>query len=258
MSAADIPAFLPFTRPTVDEETITEVSAVMRSGWLTRNGPKVQAFEAALTDYFGGRPVPSFDSGTCTMEIGFAGSRSLRVIEDAAQAIGSTWQGKRIGAFGGMVSCSFPVNKNIMTAEGGCLVLNTAEEAQLAEGFNARRRALAEHYFRCFGAELESRGAELPIADFTHGNRHLFHIVLPDRITRAEFMQRMLDRKIGLGFHYAAIHLFTLYRQRGFRAGMFPVAERVCRQIVTLPLFPTMTNADVERVVEAVLAILGA
>jgi dTDP-4-amino-4,6-dideoxygalactose transaminase len=39
---------------------------------------------------------------------------------------------------------------------------------------------------------------------------------------------------------------------------MFPVAERVCRQIVTLPLFPTMTNADVARVVEAVLAILGA
>jgi len=60
------------------------------------------------------------------------------------------------------------------------------------------------------------------------------HIVLPDRISRAAFMQGMLDLNIGVGFHYAAIHLFTLYRRRGFKEGMFPVAERVCRQIVTL------------------------
>jgi dTDP-4-amino-4,6-dideoxygalactose transaminase len=379
MTAADSLQFLPFTRPTIDEATIADVAAVMRSGWLTSNGPKVQAFEAALCEYFGGRPVRSYNSGTCTMEIGLrvagigpgdevittpnswvatanvilevgatpvfadidarthnldvariaaavtprtraiipvhmcglpcqmdalyelAAAHSLRVIEDAAQAIGSTWKGRRIGAFGDMASFSFQVNKNIMTAEGGCLVLNDAGEAALAERyrlqgvsrhgldgidvdvlggkynmtemaaaiglaqlrrldeFNAKRRALAEHYYRCFGPDLESRlGAELPVADFEHCNWHMFHLVLPDRIARAEFMQRMLDRKIGIGFHYAAIHLFTLYRRRGFHEGMFPVAERVCRQIVTLPLFPTMTLADVERVVEAVNAVLGA
>ena len=65
-------------------------------------------------------------------------------------------------------------------------------------------------------------------------------------------MQRMLDLNIGVGFHYAAIHLFTLYRKRGFRDGMFPVAQRVCRQIVPLPLFPVMTRSDVKRVVTAV------
>ena len=108
-----------------------------------------------------------------------------------------------------------------------------------------------------FGAEFESQyGAELPIADFENSNWHMFHLVLPDRITRADFMQRMLDFNIGVGFHYAAIHLFTLYRNRGFKEGMFPVAERVCRQIVTLPLFPAMTRSDVERVVTAVKAIL--
>jgi dTDP-4-amino-4,6-dideoxygalactose transaminase len=369
--------FLPFTRPTLDEATIADVTDVLRSGWLTSNGPKVRAFESSLSEYFSGRPVRTFNSGTCTMEIALriagigpgdevittpnswvatanvilevgatpvfadidprshnidmdqvaaaitprtrgvipvhmcglpcdmdklyalASKHSLRIIEDAAQAIGSTWKGKRIGAFGDLISFSFQVNKNIMTGEGGCLVVNSPEEAALTEryrlqgvsrhgldgidvdvlggkynmteiaaalglgqmrhlaAFNVRRLALARHYFDCFGADFEREyGAELPIADFEQCNWHMFHIVLPDRMKRAEFMQRMLDLKIGLGFHYAAIHLFTLYRKCGFKEGMFPVAERVCRQIVTLPLFPSMTNADVERVVSAVKSIL--
>jgi dTDP-4-amino-4,6-dideoxygalactose transaminase len=373
-----LPPFLPFTRPTVDEATVEAVSQVLRSGWLTSNGPKVQAFEAALSEFFAARPVRTFNSGTCTMEIGLriagigpgcevittpnswvatanvilevgatpvfadidprthnidlkqvaraitartraiipvhmcglpcdmdelyalAAKHSLRVVEDAAQAIGSTWKGRRIGSFGDMVSFSFQVNKNIMTAEGGCLVVNNAEEAVLAEkyrlqgvsrsgfdgievdvlggkynmteiaaaiglaqlphlsAFNAQRAVLAKRYFECFGSGFEAEtGAELPVADFENSNWHMFHIVLPERITRATFMQRMQDRRIGVGFHYAAIHLFALYRARGFREGMFPVAERVCRQIVTLPLFPSMSLSDVERVVGAVRTSLA-
>ena len=60
--------FLPFSKPTIDEATITAVGDVLRSGWIT-SGPKVQAFEAQLSEYFGGRPVRTFNSGTCTMEI---------------------------------------------------------------------------------------------------------------------------------------------------------------------------------------------
>lgn len=378
MTASAAQPFLPFTKPTLDETTIAAVADVLRSGWLTSNGPKVQSFEKRLSDYFGGRPVRTYNSGTCTMEIALriagigpgdevittpnswvatanviievgatpvfadidprthnidmaaaeaavtartraiipvhmcglpcdmdglyalAQRHSLRVVEDAAQAIGSTWQGRRLGSFGDFVSFSFQVNKNIMTGEGGCLVVNNAAEAALAEKFrlqgvsrsgldgidvdvlggkynmteiaaaiglgqldrleefNARRLALARHYFHSFGPSFESRtGAELPVADFTHCNWHMFHVVLPEHITRAAFMQQMLDRNIGLGFHYAAIHLFSLYRARGFKEGMFPVAERVCSRIVTLPLFPAMTEVDVERVVAAIEAILG-
>jgi len=204
--------FLPFTKPTIDEETIAAVGEVLRSGWLT-SGPKVQALEKQLSEYFGGRPVRCFNSGTCTMEIALriagigagdevittpnswvatanviievgatpvfvdidarshnldlnlveaaitprtkaiipvhmcglpcdmdklyalAKKYNLRVVEDAAQAIGSTWKGQRIGAFGDFASFSFQVNKNIMTGEGGCLVLNNAEEARLAEKY---------------------------------------------------------------------------------------------------------------------------
>ncbi|MEB0084720.1 DegT/DnrJ/EryC1/StrS aminotransferase family protein, partial [Glaciimonas sp. Gout2] len=60
--------FLPFSKPTIDEDTIAAVSDVLRSGWIT-SGPKVQAFESQLSTYFGGRPVRTFNSGTCTMEI---------------------------------------------------------------------------------------------------------------------------------------------------------------------------------------------
>ena len=67
----------------------------------------------------------------------------------------------------------------------------------------------------------------------------------------------MRSRGIGIGVHYPAMHLFTLYRALGFREGQFPQAERIGRAIVTLPLFPLMSEHDVERVAEACKAVLS-
>ena len=69
-------------------------------------------------------------------------------------------------------------------------------------------------------------------------------------------MAQMKDKNIGIGYHYPSIHLFKLYCALGFKTGMFPVAERVGRQIVTLPLFATMMEADVERVCIAMQSAL--
>ena len=369
--------FLPFSRPTIDESTIAAVGDVLRSGWIT-SGPRVQEFEKQLSAYFGGRPVRTFNSGTCTMEIALriagigpgdevittpiswvatanvilevgatpvfadidpvtrnidldqveaaitpktraiipvylagkpvdmdrlyaiANKYQLRVVEDAAQAIGSSWAGKPIGSFGDLVSFSFQANKNITTSEGGALVLNNAEEALLAEKYRlqgvtrsgwdgidvdvlggkynmtdiaaaiglgqfahldaitAQRRRLARHYFTILGADFEAQtGAQLPPAEFTDTNWHLFQVVLPDTITRADFMAKMKDRNIGIGFHYASIHLFKLYRALGFKEGMFPVAERVGRQIVSLPMFYAMNESDVERTSAAMREVLA-
>jgi len=220
----------------------------------------------------------------------FAGRHALRVIEDAAQSMGANWKGREIGSFGDLVAISFQANKNLTTAEGGCLVMNTGEEARLLEklrlqgitrfsdggmdvdvrggkfnltdiaaviglrqlpkleGFNARRRALAKHYFEHWNREL---GCELPPADFEQTNWHMFQPLLPlDRmtITRGDFIERMKAEGVGVGVHYPAMHLFALYRSLGFRKGQYPVAEEIGRSTVTLPLFPAMTNADVERV----------
>lgn len=370
-------SFLPFSKPTIDEATIASVADTLRSGWIT-SGPKVTEFEKQLSDYFGGRPVRTFNSGTCTMEIALriagigpgdevittpiswvatanvilevgatpvfadidpvtrnidldrveaaitsktraiipvylagkpldmdrlyaiAGKHKLRVIEDAAQAIGSSWQGKPIGGFGDFVSFSFQANKNITTSEGGCLVLNNAAEVALAEKYRlqgvsrsgwdgidvdvlggkfnmtdiaaaiglgqfakladitAQRRKLARHYFSMLGADFEAKtGAQLPPAEFENTNWHLFQIVLPDSITRPQFMERMKAFNIGIGFHYAPIHLFTMYRDLGFVEGMFPISERVGRQIVSLPMFYAMSEADVERTCAAMREVLG-
>lgn len=202
--------FIPFTRPSFDEATIEAVAEVLRSGWVT-SGPKLAEFEAALSAYFGNRPVRCFANGTATMKIALqiagigpgdevittpiswvatsnvilsvgakpvfvdidpvsrnldldkvasaitkktraimpvylaglpvdmdqlyalAKTHQLRVIEDAAQAFGSEWQGKKIGSIGDLVSFSFQANKNLSTVEGGCLVLNNIDEALLAE-----------------------------------------------------------------------------------------------------------------------------
>jgi dTDP-4-amino-4,6-dideoxygalactose transaminase len=374
MSQESLP-FLPFVKPEIDEETIQGVADVLRSGWIT-TGPQNQKFEAALSEYFGGRPVRAYNSGTATLEIGLriagvgpgdevittpaswvatsnviyevgatpvfadidpvtrnidldlvekaltprtkaiipvylaglpvdmdrlyeiARAHRLRVIEDAAQAIGSTWKGKRIGAFGDIVSFSFHPNKNLTSIEGGALVLNNEEEAVLAtkyrlqgitrtgfdgmdcdvlggkynltdvaarvglgqlphlERFTAQRKKLVRAYFAGLeGGPAVKLGVGLPVPDFENSNWHMFQITLPlERLSidRAGFMEQLKARGIGSGHHYPAIHLFTLYRARGFAPGMFPHAERFGVSNVTLPLFTLMTEADVARVCAAV------
>lgn len=228
----------------------------------------------------------------------------LRVVEDAAQSFGTTWKGRRIGAFGDFVSFSFHANKNITTIEGGCLVMNDEREAKLAEQhrlqgvvrtgldgmdvelaggkfnltdvaarvglgqlphldeFTARRRALARDYFQLLDVPApRALGLRLPVQDFTQSNWHMFQVILPEErltLNRAGVMAKLQEAGIGTGVHYPAIHRFALYRRLGWKDGDFPHAEYAGRNILTLPLFPAMTTADVARVVQALTAVLAA
>lgn len=254
--------------------------------------------KAILPVYLSGLPVDM------DRLYGIARDHKLRVIEDAAQAVGSSWRGKKIGSFGDMVSFSFHANKNVTSIEGGALVLNNEEEAVLAqkyrlqgitrtgfdgmdcdllggkynltdvaarvglgqlkhiERFTEKRRELARAYFESFANGSAVRaGVQLPVQNFTDSNWHMFQIALPlERLslTRPEFMGKMKERGIGTGVHYPALHLFTLYRARGFHEGMFPQAEKYGASTVTLPLFTQMTHDDVTRVVKAVDEICAA
>src|SRR5688572_17587305 len=90
-----------------------------------------------------------------------AKKHQLRVVEDAAQSMGSTWQGKRIGAGGDFVSFSFHPNKNITTIEGGCLVMNDEREAKLAEQYRLQGVVRTGHD----GMEVELVGGKFNLTD---------------------------------------------------------------------------------------------
>jgi dTDP-4-amino-4,6-dideoxygalactose transaminase len=128
--------------------------------------------------------------------------------------------------------------------------------------FTRRRRELAREYFSCFGqAAAGNHGLGLPVADFEQGNWHMFQVMLPEGggfPNRAAVMEQLHAAGIGTGVHYPAIHLFTLYRAAGWTDGDFPHAEMAGRNLLTLPLFPAMTAADVGRVVGALVDVLQA
>ncbi|MFA6445434.1 MAG: DegT/DnrJ/EryC1/StrS family aminotransferase, partial [Sterolibacterium sp.] len=115
--------------------------------------------------------------------------------------------------------------------------------------FTARRRELARRYFKLFDRSL---GCELPPEDFENSNWHMFQVLLPAGRDRGQFIAAMRGRGIGIGVHYPAMHLFSLYRKLGWKDGDFPQAERVGASTVTLPLFPAMADNDVERVCTAI------
>ena len=375
------PSHLPFARPTIDAATADDVADVLRSGWIT-SGPKVKAFEAALSASVAGRPVRAVSSATAALEIAlelcgigpgdevitpamtffaapnmivkagatpvfvdvlpgtrnidlaaaaarigprtkaimpthFAGlpcdmdalyalaaGHKLRVIEDAALAIGSTWQGKPIGGFGDLCVFSFHPNKNITSIEGGALVVNDEREArdvevlrfhgitrlpdntrdvlvpggkfnlpdvnaavglrQLARlpEFNARRRELVARYFARFRTDPP---CELPHpgypGDEAGHSWNMFAPLLPLAdlaITRKDFRDALEARGIGTGMSYEAAHLATAYRRFGYHRGDLPVTEHIADTTVTLPLYPTMTDADVDRVCGACAEVLAA
>jgi dTDP-4-amino-4,6-dideoxygalactose transaminase len=123
--------------------------------------------------------------------------------------------------------------------------------------FNARRGEIAAFYNREL-AGLAAAGLGLPgTAPYDQVHPwHLFTVLAP---RRAPFMDRLKELGIGTGLHFEAVHLHTYYRERfGYRPGMLPVAEEVCSRIVSLPLFPAMTDGDAADVVEAVRQVIHA
>jgi dTDP-4-amino-4,6-dideoxygalactose transaminase len=221
---------------------------------------------------------------------GVAAQYGLRVVEDAAHAIGSRYQGKLIGSFGDLVVFSFHPNKNMTTIEGGAIATGDTSAAELFEqyrfhgikrnaqgeidvvfpgtksnltdvaaqvgidqlrrldGFNARRLELAGRYFE----ELDGfRSVVLPARGDSGHSWHMFQVLIDFLglgMTRPEFQKRMADRGIGIGVHYPSIPSLTYYRARGYRPEDTPVAARVGRETVTLPMFPAMSDDDVVRV----------
>jgi dTDP-4-amino-4,6-dideoxygalactose transaminase len=217
----------------------------------------------------------------------------LAVIEDASQAHGAAYRGRRVGGLGDAACFSFYPSKNLGAyGDAGAVVTNDAGVAlrlrRLRDhgglthyqheiiGHNSRMDALQwavltvklrhlEEWNRLRGehAQLYTRLlANLPgvvtpaIGD---GCTHVFHLYVIALVSgdRDALRTYLLDRGVQTGIHYPApVHLTEAFRGLGYPIGTFPVAEQAARQIVSLPMFPELSPDAVAHVVGAISEFL--
>jgi dTDP-4-amino-4,6-dideoxygalactose transaminase len=217
---------------------------------------------------------------------------NLRVIEDACQAHGADYKGHRVGALGDIGCFSFYPGKNLGAyGEGGAAVTNNPEHAETMgllrnwgektryehrlkgfnyrmdgiqgailavklrhlEGWIAARRAHAATYRRL----LAESGIGTPIE--RPDVRHVFHLFTLRLPQRDAWRARLGELQIQTGIHYPIpVHLQPAYRDLGYGPGDFPVSEAVAREILSVPLFPEMTTAQIETIAAALTAGLPA
>ncbi len=277
---------------------------------LTRN-INLDQVEAAITPRTKAIVPTHFSGLPCDMDrlYAIAKKHNLRVIEDAALAIGSTWKGTPIGAFGDIATFSFHPNKNMTTIEGGAAIFANEVDAKraevlrfhgitkLADGtrdvtdaggkfnmsdvsarlgieqlkmlntWNKQRQTLADEYFVLLSPIADEFGIDLPAHAHTNeASGHtwnMFCVLLPfskpwqRTLTRKQFIDAMHAQGIGIGISYEAMHLSSLFRNKGHQPGEHPSAERIASETVTLPLHAAMTTQDVARVVTALTHFLA-
>lgn len=134
--------------------------------------------------------------------------------------------------------------------------LGVSQLTRLQDGLT-RRRALARMYLHGL-ADVREIVPQV-VADINRHSWHIFPVLVGDglRIDRDGFVRALRAERILANVHYAPTHLMRLYREKlGCRPGMLPVTERVTSRIMTLPLYPTMTDDDLASVVEAVRRIV--
>ncbi len=380
-------SFLKFCAPELDEATISEVVDCLHSGWLA-TGPRVQKFEAALSEYFKAPCVAAFNSATSGLHLAlksfgiapgdevittpmtfvsslnaivhngakpilvdvnlqdrnldislleqaitprtkailpvhFAGipvdldplyeiaeKYHLRVLEDCAHAVGSSYKGRILGSFGDTQVFSFHPNKVITSGEGGAVTTRDADllrRLQVGrfhgidrEAWNRYDKNGSQHY-DVIEPGYKYNMMDIQAAIGIHQLKHLrefmqkraylvarYHKLLSDmpeltlptlpayacevswyiyaplinskvaEITRDALISRMKEENIGLGYHHHAVHLYTYYQQAyGYKRGDFPNAEAISDRIFSLPLFTTMTEADQDRVVNALKKVFS-
>jgi dTDP-4-amino-4,6-dideoxygalactose transaminase len=212
-----------------------------------------------------------------------ADRHGLVVIEDAAQAHGAEYKGRRAGSIGDIGCFSFYPGKNLGAfGEGGAVVTNDPELARkvsllrdwgqetkynhVVAGYNYRMDGIQGavlnvkmNYIetwtdarRSAAAEYDRSVANLPVArPQPPGHcRHVYHVYAVGLPRREEALKMMQDSGIGVGIHYPIpVHLQKAYANLGYRAGNFPVTEKLANQFLSLPIYPELRPEQVAEVV---------
>jgi dTDP-4-amino-4,6-dideoxygalactose transaminase len=224
--------------------------------------------------------------------LSLADAHGLVVIEDAAQAHGAEYKGRRAGSVGDLGCFSFYPGKNLgACGEGGAVVTNDVRLAEtirvlrdwgqaskydhVMKGYNYRmegiqgavlgvklrhieawteaRRWHADHY----DALLSGSGIGMPAS--MAGSRHVYHVYAVRLRNRDTVQQRLARAGIATGIHYPVpVHLQPAYADLGYGPGDFPDAERFAAETLSLPMFPELADEQIERVCAALVEVSDA
>lgn len=223
-----------------------------------------------------------------------AEAHKLTLIEDAAQAHGAMFDGRRVGAFGKVSCFSFYPGKNLgAVGEGGAIV---TDDVQIADRIR-RLRDHAQHgrhhhvelgyNTRMEGIQAAALDVKLPHLDdwnaarrkhaqryrerlaglpgivlpaCPHPDGHVWHlfVVLATGMDRELLQQALSQRGVATGIHYPTpVPLQPAYSHLGYKPGDFPVAEHAMKHCLSLPMFPEMTNDQIDYTVDMLRATLG-
>ena len=211
----------------------------------------------------------------------------LAVIEDAAQAHGAEYKGRRCGSMGDLGCFSFYPGKNLGAyGEGGLVTTNEPEFARkirmlrdwgaekkyqhILKGYNYRmdgvQGAILRIKLRHLEVWTEARRAharayrellaetDLVLPTEIETNRHVYHVYGVLTGQRQQFMEDLNGRGVQTGIHYPIpVHLLPAYSDLNYTAGEFPVSEHVAAREVSLPMFPEMTDLQINAVAQAVM-----
>lgn len=221
--------------------------------------------------------------------LAIAKKHGLVVIEDACQAHGAEYKGRRAGSIGDMGAFSFYPGKNLGAyGEGGMVTTSNPEftrtirmlrdwgaekkyhhvlkgynfrlegiqgavlrvKLKYLEGWTEARRTAAGHYDRL----LAGSGVPTPVA--RPDVRHVYHVYAVRTQARAEWQQALNAQGIQSGIHYPIpVHLLPAFADLGYKAGQFPHSEKAANEVLSLPMFPELTQAQCEEVARAVRAL---
>jgi len=223
----------------------------------------------------------------------------LLLIEDAAESIGASINGRKVGSFGDAAMFSFCGNKVITTGEGGIILTNSGEIYERLKLIRSHGRLESEPYFmttktldyimlgynwrissitaalglaqmekldkviemRRKNAEYMTRklsridGVEIP--NPPNGYFHVYQMytikIKGGRRVRDALKDHLAERGIMSKVYFEPVHLTYFYRKKfGFKGGELPVTERLSSEVLTLPLYPTMTIEEMEHIVESI------
>jgi dTDP-4-amino-4,6-dideoxygalactose transaminase len=211
---------------------------------------------------------------------------NLPLVEDACQAHGAKYKGKTVGALGDIACFSFYPAKNLgACGEGGALVTNSAAFAARAKSLREHGSTVRYHHdevgynYRLEGIQgavlgvklkhlahwtrerqrVAQRYAELladtplQLPSVTAGNESAWHLYTVRSPRRDELKKHLDANGIGNAVHYPMpLHLQKVYANLGHKPGDFPVAEKASREVLSLPMFPELTDAQIQRVAAVV------